>query len=109
MAVKEKNIKLLWGRSGNRCAICHMELSFDSKHSPASFPLGEQAHIVAEESTGPRGESILTPDERNRYHNLILLCPSHHTMIDKDVASFPVEKLHQIKADHEVLGAPIFS
>ena len=102
MGIKEKDIKLLWGRSGAHCAICRIPVSFDSATSTVSFPLGEQAHIVAEEPTGPRGDSILSRDERNAYHNLILLCPNDHIRIDKDQASFPVEKLHQIKAEHEL-------
>ena len=27
MAIGQKDIKLLWGRSGNRCAICKTELT----------------------------------------------------------------------------------
>src|SRR5262245_46188249 len=97
MSIKEKDLKLLWGRSGNRCAICRTELSFDAAHSTLAFPLGEQAHIVAEEPSGPRGDSILTTAERNLYHNLLLLCPTHHTVIDKDTKGYPVERLHMIK------------
>src|SRR3954451_4637646 len=102
MAIKEKDIKLLWGRSGNRCAICRIELSFDALHSSARFPMGEQAHIVAKETEGPRGHSILTQEERDSYSNLILMCPTHHTLIDKAVDDYPTEKLHIIKGQHEL-------
>lgn len=102
MAIKEPDVKLLWGRSGNRCAICRIELSLDAERSSASFPLGEQAHIVAREPKGPRGQSSLRPEERNSYHNLILLCPTHHTIIDKAEVDYTVDKLHNIKARHEL-------
>lgn len=102
MAIKQSDLKLLWGRSGNRCANCKVELSFDAEHSSGSFPLGEQAHIVAAELDGPRGKSILTAEERDAYANLILLCPTDHRRIDRDVDNYPVEKLHQIKTAHEL-------
>ena len=62
------------GRSGGLCNICRIKLSEDMKTSNEAFPFGEQAHIVAEEDGGPRGKSPLTLDQRNSYHNLILLC-----------------------------------
>jgi len=102
VAVKEQDIKLLWGRSGNRCAICRCELSQDKANASASFPLGEQAHIIARNSDGPRGKSILSPKERDSYHNLLLLCPNHHRTIDQDPEDYPIEKLHMIKAEHEL-------
>ncbi|MDP4010091.1 MAG: hypothetical protein Q8P53_03900 [Candidatus Shapirobacteria bacterium] len=101
MKISEKDIKLLWGKSGNRCSICHVELSSDKKTSTKDYPLGEQAHIVAEESSGPRGESQLTSLERNSYSNLVLLCPTHHTAIDKDTDYYSIEKLQFIKSNNE--------
>lgn len=109
MAIKESDIKLLWGRSGNLCAICRIELSQDAKRSSASFPLGEQAHIVAREPKGPRGESSLQAEERDSYSNLILLCPTHHTIIDKAEEEYPVGKLHEIKRMHELWVRTILS
>ena len=97
----QKDIKLLWGRAGNRCSICRHELSHDAPPSH-KYLLGEQAHIIGESHSAPRGKSLLTKDERNSYHNLILLCPNHHTEIDKNEAAWPVERLHQIKSQHEL-------
>lgn len=102
MSIKEKDIKLLWGRSGSRCAICRRELTEDKDSSTDSFPIGEHAHIVGRTSDSPRGTSVLTEAERASYHNLILLCPTDHTRIDKSPEDYPVEKLHMIKAEHEL-------
>jgi hypothetical protein len=102
MDLSQKDIKLLWGRSGNRCAICRIELSQDKNAIGSAFTLGEQAHIVGEKEDASRGVSILTEEERNSYHNRILLCPNHHTEIDKDVERFPVEQLHHLKSIHEL-------
>ncbi|EPL3702370.1 hypothetical protein NK491_000576 [Morganella morganii] len=102
MAISQKDIKLLWGRSGNRCAICKKELTQDKKAVTASFTLGEQAHIVGEQSDAARGKSLLTSEERNTYHNLILLCPNDHTEVDSNEQDWPVEKLYNIKSSHEL-------
>jgi hypothetical protein len=102
MAINQKDIKLLWGRSGNRCAICKKELTQDKNAVTATFTLGEQAHIVAESEDGPRGKATLTLEERNSYHNLILLCPSHHVEIDSNVEDWTTEKIYNQKSQHEL-------
>ena len=100
--IQQKDIKLLWGRSGNRWAVCKVELSQDKNAVEASFTLGEQAHIVGEKEKAARGQSLLNEKQRNSYHNLILLCPNHHTEIDSNEQDWPVEKLHQVKSEHEL-------
>ncbi|MCD4850585.1 hypothetical protein LN996_07165 [Arthrobacter sp. AK01] len=70
-------------------------------NTTAAIVLGEEAHIVAREPDGPRGESPLTAAERDDYSNLILLCPTDHTLIDKAPEDHSVEALLKIKADHE--------
>lgn len=102
MAIKSKDIKILWGRSGNRCAICRIQLTQDAVSATAAFALGEQAHIVGEKDDAARGKSPLTPEQRDSYHNLILLCPNHHTEIDKNEDDWPVERLHHVKSVHEL-------
>lgn len=102
MAIKGKDIKILWGRSGDRCAICRIQLTQDGSAVAAAFTLGEQAHIVGEKDDAPRGKSPLSADERDSYHNLILLCPNHHTEIDKNETDWPVERLHLVKSTHEL-------
>lgn len=100
--MNQKDIKLLWGRAANRCAICRVELSEDAKSVTSSFNLGEQAHIVGEREAAARGKSPFTEAERNSYHNIILLCPTHHTLIDSSDADWPVEVLHRKKSEHEL-------
>ncbi|MEM8810006.1 MAG: HNH endonuclease [Cyanobacteria bacterium P01_G01_bin.38] len=104
MTISQRDIKLLWGRAASRCAFpdCRLQLTQDSATTSNSIPIGEQAHIVAKEPSGPRGNSLLTPGERDSYANLILLCPTHHTIIDKNLEDYPVEKLHALKTEHEL-------
>lgn len=96
------DIKLLWGRAGGRCSICKAKLTADKTAIKGEIVLGEHAHIVGETEKSPRGNSSLSMDDRSGYHNRILLCPNDHTIIDKDVESFPIEKLHMIKTGHEL-------
>lgn len=102
MPISEKDIKLLWGRAGNRCAICQCELSATSPAAASPYTLGVQAHIIAAAASGPRGSSNLTPEERDTYANLILLCPTDHAVIDKNPAEWTPEKLYVRKATHEL-------
>ena len=98
----QKDIKLLWGRAGNRCSRCRKELSQDAKSISSAFTIGEQAHIVGEKDEAARWSDAITLEERNSYHNLILLCPTHHTEIDKNEADWSVEKLYLLKSTHEL-------
>ena len=102
MAVKQKDIKILWGRSGNRCAICRTELTQDANAVSSTYTLGEQAHIIGDKETAARGISPLSTEERDSYHNLILLCPTHHTGIDNNETDYPTERLYLIKSQHEL-------
>lgn len=92
-----KDIKLLWGRSGNRCAICKIELSPDGSIET----IGEISHIVSRTIEGPRGNDALPLSKRDDYSNLMLLCPNHHSEIDKLPDLWPSPKLHQLKEEHE--------
>jgi len=97
--MKIRDVKILWGRAGNRCAFpnCRIELTPDGK----TDTLGVMAHIVAKSPQGPRGNSDMSIDERDDYSNLILLCPTHHKIIDASPEEWTVEKLLQLKREHE--------
>lgn len=95
--------KQLWGRAGNRCAFphCRDELNEPSANPPGGVVVGEEAHIVAREEDGPRGDSPLIVAQRDEYTNLILLCRRHHKIVDTDVAAHSVQSLLRLKDDHE--------
>ncbi|HYO59963.1 MAG TPA: HNH endonuclease signature motif containing protein [Archangium sp.] len=82
-----------------------------TKGDPAK-PLGEHAHIIAHSDAGPRADPSIPESERASYSNLILLCPTHHTQVDKQPDSFTVEDLRSWKRDlerwvHERLGRAV--
>jgi hypothetical protein len=103
MGVSLKTNRMLWGRAASRCSLpdCRRELVLDPSSTDDPSLVGEAAHIVAEEKNGPRGESDLTPDQRNKYDNLILLCNVHHKQVDDQPAHFTVQELKRLKLAHE--------
>lgn len=96
-----KTTKMLWGRAASRCSICKKELVIDPSGTDDESVIGQMCHIVAEADDGPRGDPDYPKEARNKYPNLILLCPNHHKQIDDQVSTFDVPTLLDIKASHE--------
>lgn len=65
------------------------------------YNIGEMAHIIAASEKGPRANSSLNKVEKAGYLNLILLCPSCHTEIDKAPKRFTKSKLNEWKKNHK--------
>jgi hypothetical protein len=103
MTISLKTHKMLWGRAANRCAFkeCRKVLVIDATETDDESLIGEECHIVAESSNGPRGNSSLTQEQRDKYENLILLCAIHHKIVDNQPGHYSIEYLHQLKSDHE--------
>jgi hypothetical protein len=100
MTVADRTRKLLWGRAGDRCAICRMPLSQDAPHpADRATVLGEECHIVGRSLDGPRGGEAV--GDLDGYANLILLCAGDHAVVDGQSATWTVERLRQTKAAHE--------
>jgi hypothetical protein len=99
MAISDKTRKKMWARSGNRCAICQIELVPIDRDESGGLNIGEECHIISSKPTGPR--YIKEYDNYDEYDNLILLCCNHHKEIDEQVILYPVDKLRRIKSEHE--------
>jgi hypothetical protein len=95
--------KLLFARSGNKCAFpkCTSPMAFDDTLT------GEVCHIKGARPSSARYDPQQTDVERHAYNNLILMCPTHHTVIDDDEEAYTVERLHKMKAEHEAHSAPV--
>ena len=112
MAISEADIKRLWGKAAGRCSYpaCGVNC-LPSLDADDPTIVGEMAHVIARSSDGARGGSSGGDDT---YSNLILLCPSHHTLVDKaSEGRFTIEMLLEWKAEHErrieaSLAAPLF-
>jgi hypothetical protein len=103
MSISLKTHKLLWARSGNRCAFedCRCELTLDEFDVSSKTVIGEEAHIVAQKVDGPRGVSDMSTADRDDFNNLILLCRNHHKIIDDNAETYSVRLLIEMKSKHE--------
>lgn len=63
--------------------------------------IAEIAHVIPHGEMGPRhSERPAEPFETDTFENLILLCPSCHTIIDKDPSGYSRSTLQNWKANH---------
>ncbi len=72
----------LYLRSGNRCAYpgCDQALM-----TADEVLVGRIAHIEAALPGGPRFRASMTNEERRSFENLLLMCGTHHDVIDADL------------------------
>ncbi len=99
--ILDRDLKILWGRAGNRCSICRQELVHEKTETDPDVVVGIHAHIVADSPDGPRGNSDLPLEKRHLYDNLILVCMKDSKVIDEQLDSYTVEELKSIKKKHE--------
>jgi hypothetical protein len=94
-------LKRLFNMSGQYCAFpaCSTRIFEDVGGDPVL--IGEIAHIESSSDVGPRANPSLSERQRDSYSNLIVLCPTHHSLVDKADSSFLVEELRLWKADVE--------
>lgn len=93
----------LWVKAGGRCEYsgCNIELWRDNL-TMREMNNANIAHIVADSSDGPRGDSIMSKKLKSELSNLMLLCPTHHKKIDVDeVTEHSIERLQMMKKEHE--------
>jgi hypothetical protein len=102
-SITSKTRKMLWGRAGARCSFegCRIKLIQLNEGESGDGILGEEAHIIAQNKDGARGKNPIEPQRINLYENLILLCPTHHTLVDVQPTKYTVQVLHQMKKAHE--------
>jgi hypothetical protein len=100
MAISDKTRKKLWGKSGNRCAICRAELVGYRKEETMDVIIGEECHVISSRPLGPRHGNDKQVDYDD-YDNLILLCRNHHKIVDDQVNTYTVRQLRLTKILHE--------
>lgn len=102
MSLSPRDRKILWSRSGNVCAFpgCAQELIEPGTLYGDGVVVGEEAHIIARASSGPRG--AIVPDiNLHSCINIILLCPTHHSIVDAQPDIYTDKVLHAMKYQHE--------
>ncbi|NTU59108.1 MAG: HNH endonuclease [Chlorobiaceae bacterium] len=101
MAISDKNRKILWGKSGNRCAMCRHPLVVDSTSLDSESVVGDECHIISNAKGGPRHDARFPSFEIDELSNLMLLCRVHHKLVDDQDETYTVDLLRSIKENHE--------
>lgn len=98
LAPKQEVLRELYIKSGNECAYpgCHNVLVDEN----GNF-VGEVCHIEAAMPGGERFNPNMTNEDRRSFGNLMLMCHHHHVVTD-DVCIYTVEKLKEMKRNHEM-------
>lgn len=99
----QATIKQLFTLSYNRCAFpgCENEVVVSATEKSDSIVLNHICHIYSLSEDGPRGRNGLTEKELNAPENLILFCPTHHVIVDRQHETYPAGLLLQWRQDHE--------
>ncbi|MFN0132753.1 MAG: HNH endonuclease signature motif containing protein [Phycisphaerales bacterium] len=100
MAITERDVKILWARAAGHCSApgCPIDLT-PSLAKSGDIVLGEMAHVIGRSPGAARSNPAIGADDG--YDNLILLCPNHHTIVDKGEADHPPALLKRWKGDWE--------
>ena len=101
-SISEQQTKILWG-IGAICAFpgCGQWLVEGASALDPAAVIGQMAHIVAHSNEGPRADPSFPPEKRNLAENLILLCPTHHALVDAQDSTYTVEELRRWKEEQE--------
>src|SRR3954464_9635605 len=101
MAITDATRKRLWGRSGLRCAYCRNRIILPSDDATGEILIGIECHVRAQSPGGPRYDPTLNAEAVDAFENLLILCPNDHTVVDRDLTTFTVERLLELKRAHE--------
>lgn len=97
----KKTVELLARRSGGRCSMCNCA-TWGPNDSPYSATnIGQAAHISAAAEGGPRYDPKLTPEQRSSAKNGLWLCSNCHDKVDRNVSSYDIKFLHELKKTAE--------
>lgn len=99
LAPKIEVVRALFARSGNQCAFPGCTAPLLNRKNQF---IAQICHIEAALPGGPRYNDSQTDEQKRSYDNLLIMCHPHHVETH-DIEEFSVERLREIKIDHEVL------
>lgn len=92
-------VKRLFAVSGNCCAFPNCRTSLVDPNSGSI--VGEICHIKGDKPNSARYDSSQSEEQRHGFDNLILLCGSHHKIVDDSELDYTVDRLVKMKVEHE--------
>jgi len=104
MAIKASTKRKLIAKAGGYCqnpncrADLYPKLDFNLHSNIEEF-----AHIVPQSPNGPRSKLNHNCINNDEFENIAVLCPTCHTLVDKNPNLFPEEKLIEWKNQHEAI------
>ena len=92
--IPELTKRELWSCSGGYCQNpeCNKDL-FRTVETGGVVSIDELAHIIPYSNDGPRSTSSPDGFDTHSYSNLIVLCPTCHTIVDKSPDNYPAAML----------------
>lgn len=99
----QRTLKLLFAFSGNECAEpnCTESVAIPATEKSDAQIVGNICHIHALAENGPRSKTGLTENELNEHDNLIVLCPTHHAIVDSQHETYSACELRRWKETQE--------
>lgn len=81
--------KISWFFTNGKCCLCSTKIDY---YEQDGF-IYEFAHIIDLQKATIRYDSTKTLPELNSIENIIVLCPTCHTKIDKESEKYPTQYL----------------
>lgn len=109
MTLSNKDRKILWGKAGNQCSyrykreICNQKL-LEAPNGNETV-VGFECHIIGKTKDSARYLREYPEDKMDSYENRVLLCGSHHKIIDNknNEQIFTIPIVRRMKKEHEYL------
>ncbi len=101
--ISEPDKKMLWTLSAGRCAKpgCRDGCVEPANDLDTATTLCDHAHIFAHSKNGARPNPDGFSQKSNSYENLVLLCSTHHRLVDGQENTYTVSTLLEWKEQHE--------
>jgi hypothetical protein len=101
--IPARTLAHLFALAGGICSFegCRQELVLSDASGYSVYDIADVAHVIAHSPAGPRGDEPVSREERAQEANLMLLCPNHHKVVDKDPRTYSVDTLRQMKDRHQ--------
>lgn len=103
MGMSDKDRKHIWAKARNICSYDYVgkdcQTLLVETRDGKNTTVGDECHIIGEKPGAAR--YIADYPDRDSYNNFILMCKTHHSIIDGDETTYTIELLKTMKTQHE--------
>ncbi len=107
MVLSDRDRKILWAKAGNQCSYRYKGNNCSQKMIEApngsDTVVGYECHIVGKTKDSARFLENYHSDKMDTYENIILLCGSHHKLVDDKYNEqiYTIQVVRKMKNIHE--------